>query len=170
MAASCVLVLSACTWGVPLKDINVTIEADPKAKFSGYKTYTWLGSTAILNDAEGLWEPPGFDADAHVKYLIDRELRNRGMEENRNDPDMGVAFALGVDMDALGLKTDPKTKMAAMKNVPKGALVVALVDTETGFVIWMGTATAEVQKDIDEEAIKKRLDFAVTRMFWRMPE
>ena len=94
---------------VPTKDIEVDAQADPKANFSGYKSYAWLGSAAILSDIYGQWEPPTFDADAEIKYLIDRELRKRGMLQNSTDPDLIVAFAAGIDMDALGLKENPNS-------------------------------------------------------------
>ena len=163
------MLLSSCAT-TPIKDIKLDSEADPKANFGGYKTYAWLGSAAIVNDKFGQWEPPQFDADAEIKYLIDRELRKRGMSENSTSPDMIVAFAAGVDMDAVGLKVDPKTKIDMLVNVPKGGLVVAFMDSASGFVIWVGLATAEVQKNIDTKTVKARLDYAVKQLFKRIPK
>ena len=100
LLAAVVMLLAGCS-SVPTKDITVDAQANPKANFSGYKTYAWLGSAAILNDVYGQWEPPAFDADAEVKYLIDRELRKRGMMQNSTDSDVIIAFAAGIDMDAL---------------------------------------------------------------------
>ena len=60
---SVVMLLSSCA-STPTKDIAVDVQADPKANFSGYKTYAWLGAAAIINDPHGQWEPPTFDADA----------------------------------------------------------------------------------------------------------
>lgn len=164
-----VMLLSGCA-SVPTKDIQVDAQADPQANLSGYKTYTWAGSAAIVNDEYGQWEPPAFDADAEIKYLIDRELRERGMSENSADPDMFVAFAAGIDMDALGLKMDPETNMDMLTNVPQGALVVGFVDSQSGFVIWLGVATAEVQESPDTETVKTRLDHAVTQLFKKLPK
>ena len=163
------VLLSSCT-SIPTKDIEFDTEADPKVNFSGYKTYAWLGAAAILNDPYGQWEPPAFDADAEIKFLIDRELRKRGMSENSADPDLFVVFAAGIDMDALGLKTDPQTKMEHMSNVPQGALLIALVDGESGFVIWAGVATAEVQQNPDTQTAKARLDYAVTGLMKEVPK
>lgn len=154
----------------PVSDIKLKSMADPKANFNGYKTYAWLGSAAILNDSEGNWEPPGFDADAEIKFLIDRELRKRDMSKHKTDPDMLVAFAAGVDMDALELTVDPETHAEIKENLPKGGLLIAFVDTDTGFVIWLGMAKAEVQQDIDELTIKKRLDYAVTKLIKKIPK
>jgi len=164
-----VMLLSGCA-STPTKDIEVEAQADPKANFSGYKTYAWLGSAAIVNDLYGRWEPPAFDSDAEIKYLIDRELRKRGKMQNQKNPDMIVAFAAGIDMEALGLKVDPKTKIDMLENVPQGGLLVVLVDSKSGFVIWVGVATGEVQQNPDTETIKARLDYAVTQLFKKLPK
>jgi hypothetical protein len=165
-----VLLLIAGCASVPTKDIKVDSQADSKANFSGYKSYTWLGAAAIVNDPHGQWEPPQFDADAEIKFLIDRELRKRGMAEDRNAPDLFVAYAAGIDMAALELKADPDTKLEVPQNVPQGGVIIALVDSQTGFVIWLGWATAEVQENPDTATVKARLDYAVTKMLKEIPK
>ena len=167
--ASVVMLFSGCA-STPTKDIAVAAQADPKVNFSGYKTYAWLGAAAILHDIYGQWEPPEFDADAEIKYLIDRELRKRGMLENSSDPDLIVVFAAGIDMDALELKVDPETKINTLENVPRGGLVIALVDGESGFAIWAGVATADIQERPDTKMAKARLDYAVTQLFRKLPK
>ncbi len=164
-----IMFVAGCT-SVPTKDINIHVQADSKANLSGYKSYTWLGSAAIINDPSGQWEPPGFDADSEIKYLLDRELRARGKLESSTAPDMIVAFAAGIDMDALDLKMDPETKIDKLENVPQGGLVVILVDSSTGFVVWVGIATAEIQDDVDAATVKARLDYAVTQMMRQLPK
>jgi hypothetical protein len=163
------MLLSGCA-STPTKDIMIDAQADPKANFSGYKTYTWLGSAAIINDPYGRWEPPAFDSDAEIKYLIDRELRKRGMSQKSVDPDLIVGFAAGIDMDALELKTDPNSKKNIITKVPQGGLVIALVDSESGFIIWLGVATADIHEQPDEKTAKARLDYTVTQLFRKLPK
>ncbi len=151
------------------KDIVVETDMDPKANLKGYSTYTWLASAAILYDPEGKWEPPQFDADAEIKFLIDRELRKRGMIESAANPDLIVAFAAGIDMATMEIKIDPESYLETLRNVPMGALVVALIDGKTGLAIWGGVATAEIQESPSMEVIKKRLDYAVSSMFKKLP-
>jgi len=147
------------------QDIKVDAEADPKANLAGYKTYAWLGSAAILHDPRGRWEPPQFDADAEIKFLIDRELRNRGIKEVAARPDLIVGFAAGIDMEALELTENKETQLQVLKNVPTGSLVVVLIDGVTGNPVWASAAVADVQQEISSDDVRKRLDYAVTQMF-----
>jgi hypothetical protein len=167
--AIAIILLTGCT-SVPTKDIELGAQADPKANFAGYKTYAWLAAAGILNDPYGKWEPPAFDADAEIKYLIDRELRKRGLFQNSADPDMFVAFAAGIDMEALELKVNPETQMDHVENVPQGGLLIAFIDSETGFVIWGGVATADMQDNPDADTVKARLDYAVTGLLKKLPK
>ena len=158
------LLLGGCASGVT-QDIMVDTEADPKANLSGYKSYAWLGSAAIVFDEKGQWEPPQFDADAEIKFLIDRELRAKGMTEDSVNPDLIIAYAAGIDMDSMEIKTDPENELEVLENVPVGALTVIMVDAETGLAVWAGVATAEVQENPTPETTKERLDYAVSQMF-----
>ena len=100
--------LIACTTA-PTKDIQVDAEADPKASFSGFKTYAWLASAQIVYDPEGQWEPRNVDIDAEVQSIINSELQKRNIAEVSTSPDMLVAYAAGVDM------TTPAPFRAAIK-------------------------------------------------------
>jgi uncharacterized protein YceK len=162
--SAALLLLSGCASSVT-RDIKVEAETDPKANIAGYSSYAWLGSAAILYDPEGQWEPPEFDMDAEIKFLIDRELRKHGMTEASSSPDVIVAFAAGIDMASMEIRTDPESELKTLENVPSGALTVILIDAQTGLAIWGAIATGEVQQNPDQEVTRQRLDYAVTRMF-----
>ena len=146
-------------------DIEVKTQASPNADFSAYKTYAWAGSAQIVFDPIGQWEQPTLDTDEEVKFNINRELRGRGLFEVTSNPDLLVAFAAGVDMTTLELKEDPKAKKQILTNVPKAALVVALIDANTGYTVWIGYAEGRVQKQQSIENIQKRIDYAIRKMF-----
>ena len=162
------LLLSACAT-IPTKDITIDTDADPKVAFSGYKTYEWLAAAGILSDPEGNWEPPGVDVDGEITFLINRELRKRGMTETNRKPDLFVAYVIGVDMDALKLKENPDTKISTLENVPGGALLLVLIDAQSTDAVWAGLATAEIQQDMEMETRKKRLDYVITNMLKELP-
>jgi uncharacterized protein YceK len=164
-----IVLFSGCA-SIPTKDIKVDAQADPSTNFSGYKTYEWLGAAAILHDPYGQWKTPSFDATLELKHLIDRELRKRGLSENSTNPDLIVAFACGVDMEALKLKENPEIQMNVLSNVPSAGLLVVLIDSRTGFVNWAGVAIGELQKNPSTQMAKARLDYAVTEMFKKLPK
>jgi hypothetical protein len=163
------LLLAGCA-SISTKDIQIEAQADPKADLSGYKSYAWLGSAAMLSDAYGQWVPPGFDADSEIKYLIDRELRERGMLQTSTDPDLMIGFAAGINMDALGLKENPDSSTSYLVNMPQGGLLIAGVDSDSGFVVWAGIAIGDAQEQPDAERAKGRLDYAVTELFKKLPK
>ena len=163
------LLLAACTT-VPTQDITVDAEADPKAIFSGYKTYTWFAAAQIMFDPEGQWEPRNVDIDAEVQSIISSELGKRSMVEVSTSPDMLVAYAAGIDMTTLGLKENPETRQKLLENVPKAALVVVLIDAETGYVVWVAEAVGEVQQQADEATVRARIEYAIREMFRLLPK
>lgn len=167
--AAVMLLIGGCASTSLTKDIKVETDSDPKANLGAYKSYAWLGSAAILFDDQGRWEPPQFDADAEIKFLIDRELRDHGMIEDSVNPDLVVAYAAGIDMDTLDVKTDPDSGLQTIVDAPSGALSVILIDADTGLAVWAGVATADIRENPTPETTRKRLDYAVSRMFEKLP-
>ena len=56
-----------------------------------------------------------------------------------------------------------------LRNVPKGSLLVMLIDANIGTLVWAGVAKAEIQEDPAPEVVRKRLDYAVSKMFKKLP-
>jgi hypothetical protein len=163
-----VLLLGACA--NPLtRNIDIDSEASATADFAGFRTYQWLATAQIMNDPEGQWEPRGLDADAEIRFLINRELRARGIVEVAENPDLFVAYIAGVDMAAMEWREDPETKLQVLEEQPEGALAVVLVDAKTGDPVWGAVAADRVEKQLSVADARTRLDFAVTRMFRRLP-
>ena len=162
------LLLGACAT-VDTSDIEVVGKASPDARFESYKTYAWLETAQIVNDPLGKWEPPGFDADAAVTAMIDRELGKRGLAPAGSSPDLLVTFVAGIEMAALELREDPEKQQQTLQNIPKGALVVMLVDGASRRPAWVGVARADVKRPLESDAIRKRLDYVITEMFRQYP-
>jgi hypothetical protein len=153
-----------------MQDIQVGAEMDPKARISGYKSYDWVDeATLLLNDPEGKWQPPNLDIAGKIKNLIEKELSSRGIVKDTTSPELVVSFFIGVDMEAMQLKLDPKSDTDMLKNIPKAGLIVVLIDVTTKFVIWMGTAEGEIHENTDDEKLSQRVKFAVHEMFKLLP-
>ena len=146
-------------------DIEVETHANPDIDYQDYKTYAWLGSAQIIFDPVGQWEQPTLDTDEEVKFVVNRELRARGLHQVTNKPDLLVAFAAGVDTAQLELKENPNSTKKMMTNVPKAALLIALVDAKTGYTVWLGYAVGDAQQQQSIESIRTRIDYAVKEIF-----
>ena len=68
-------------------------------------------------------------------------------------------------MTILELKEDPEGDKKIPTNVPKAALVIALIDASSGYVVWLGHATGDVQKQQTIDDIRARIDYAVSQIF-----
>ncbi len=146
-------------------DINVETYAEPEIKLSTYATYSWAGSAQIIFDPVGQWEQPTLDTDEEVMSAIDRELRKHGLTQTESQPDLLVAFAAGIDTTALELKEDPDLNQKQLHNVPKAALLIALIDANTGYVIWFGFAEGNAQQQRSIDDIRARINYAVSEIF-----
>lgn len=151
------------------KNINVDAEYDTSRDFSAYQTYAWAASAQVLFDPQGQWEPRGFDLDEEIRFLINGELRNRGFTQVEDNPDLVVAFVAGVDMEALNLEKDPKTKLRVLTREPEGALAIVLVDARNGEAVWGAIASDKVEAALSAEDSRTRLRYAVDKMFDRWP-
>jgi len=162
--------ISGCASTTLTKDIDVDTQAAPGVDINKFRSYAWIATAQILNDPQGQWEPRDFDADAEIQFLIDRELRKRGVSQIDRDPDILVAYIAGVDMAALELKNDPQQDMEVLNNNPKGALAVLFISPINGKALWAGVAVANVEGKRSSEDSKKRLDYAVSEMFRQLPK
>lgn len=156
LASSCATITS---------DIEIETHDDPAIDYHHYKTYAWAGSAQVVFDPVGQWEQPTLDTDEEVKFVINRELRGHGLTQVEHDPDLLVAYAAGIDTSALELEQDPESGEDILMNIPKSALLIALLDAQTGYIIWLGYAEGETQLKRDMESIKTRIDYAVTEIF-----
>jgi len=160
-----ITILAASSCATITDDIVVETHANSDVNYNAYKTYAWAGSAQIIFDPVGQWEQPTLDTDEEVKFVINRELRARGLHQVTNHPDLLVAFAAGIDTSILELKDNPDNDKKIVTNVPKAALLIALVDANTGYTVWVGYAVGDAQQQQTIENIRTRIDFAVKEIF-----
>lgn len=156
------IILSSCA--TLTGDITVDVESDSSINYSTYKTYAWSGNEQVVFDAIGQWEQPTLDTDEEIKFIINRELRAHGLHQVEVKPDLYVSFAAGVDTTILELKESPGNGRPILKNTPKAALVIALIDGDSGYTVWLGHAIGDVQQQQTIENIRKRIDYAVSQI------
>lgn len=159
------ILITACASSLT-KDIEVEAASDPKVNLKAYTTYAWLGSESLLNDPSGKWQAPKLDVSSDIKFLIDSQLRDKGLTQVADqDAEVAMSFFTGVDMEARGLKFDPVKEVSMPATIPQSALIVVALDVNTGYVIWIGVATADIKKGATVAEVKARLAYAVNKMF-----
>jgi len=153
-------------------DIEVEGRTDPMVELITYETYAWIEPDHALYDPEGRWEAQSVDINAEVKWLVDRELRSLNMIEVKGDqvePDLYVTFTIRSDLSNFELQTQPYFLRNKEEYSPKAELSVVLVDGVTGFIAWVGKATANVTAQPKAKQLRKRLDYTVYKLFELYP-
>ena len=151
-------------------DIKAEAVVDAKANLKGYKTYGWLTSMGVLKDPKGTWKPLGFDVDAELRFLIDKELRGRGMAPAEQAADALVVYLVLASTDA-----QPDNikrwfgKDADLANKKAGALIIGIADPQTRKMVWAGAAIAQTPKGRTPEQARTRLGIAVKKIFRLFP-
>ncbi|MHC4990211.1 MAG: DUF4136 domain-containing protein [Planctomycetota bacterium] len=161
--------LLGCATDSAFKDIKIETEANAKVNAGAYDTYAWVAAAAAVLEGERQWNPPDLDIGAEITFLVDRELRAKGMTQVTQSPEVLVLYGVGVDMTAMQ-EVDTTTEGGQeFENIPQGGVLVILVDAATAQPIWAGSARANISEEPSAELAKKRLDHAVTQMFKRFP-
>ena len=159
----------------PFKDIRVEAQANSKVNFGGYRSYAWSVAAAVVRDPDRDWAPPNLDIAGEIEFLVNRELRARGMTEVSHAPDVLVMYAVGVDMKALDVTVDAETNLADSHSdadpgtSPRAGVMVVLVDPQTRRAVWIGRATGKVTENVTVDLAKRRLEHGITQMFADFP-
>ncbi|HEY3252463.1 MAG TPA: DUF4136 domain-containing protein [Polyangiaceae bacterium] len=168
VALSVALCLSCAS--TPTSDIRVHSAVDSKSNIAGYKSYAWDLNAGMLKDRTGFWVPKDMDTQAEVQFLIDKKLRDRGMTVVQESPDLLVSMLIAADVKEVEqMKTKHGDAVAGLDPVGKGALLVELVDSQTGKTVWLGAAEGDVRGSNSVEVSKQRLAYAVDKLFEQLP-
>lgn len=165
------LALTACaTSNSAFNDIDLITEIHPRFALNNYGSYAWSGNASLIYDPAGKWEPPGYDLDEEIKFLVDTELRSFGLVESNVRPDLLASFGIVIELEDLPFNRDVNEEMAVIDDVPQGALVITLVDTNLGYAVWAGLAVANIAESPDNDLSRMRIQYAVTNLLATLGE
>ncbi|HSC86189.1 MAG TPA: DUF4136 domain-containing protein [Polyangiaceae bacterium] len=146
----------------PTSDIHTQAHVAPGLEKQPLRTFAWAGGLTIATKPDGLWNPPDFDVASETKFLIDQELRERGLSEVTESPDLVVAFLVVNDVkDLEKIEGKEGAKEVELNAVGQGALVIEIAQVSTERVVFLGAATAETQSKYTKDEMKARLAHAV---------
>ena len=156
--AMVVLMIAGFTGCVSTSDIKVESVKSEKVDLKGYKTYEIIEGSGVIDDTK----VTNLDIDTEMQQMINTELVKKGKILVTKDPDFYIAYIAGTDMDAVKEKLDEVGK-ETIEKAPAAAMILVLIDAETGVIIGISTAEGEV-KDLSIEDRKKRLNYAIKKM------
>ena len=159
LVALMIIGITAC---VSTSDIQVEKAKSEKVNLDGYKTYQFIEDSGFIEDERKTPVLKNMNISEEIEQMINSELAKKGKTPVSKDPDFFVAYLGGADMDAVKSKLDKNGKEVLEKS-PEAALVLLLIDADSGSIIWMSTAEGEA-KGGSADDVKKRLDFAVKEM------
>jgi hypothetical protein len=159
------LALPACA------SMSVRSYLERRVDFAQYRTYDWAADDRLVTGDPRLDNNPFFLDRLHAD--VERQLASRGFEKTTLPaPDLRVHYHASVT-ERLNIETEPVTAFCAgcLPYVYQaGTLVLDLVDTRTGQLVWRGWAEGSIEGVIDDQAaMEKAIDDAVARIVERVP-
>lgn len=151
LTALALIVLPACA------SLQVKTEQDLEADFSRYHTYSWI------DGAPGGHEP---SLESQIQTAVDRELPFKRLHrvEKGGSPDLYVSICVTVDEDRV-VQPDQwgydlgtlgvGGSRASVLTLPRGTLLVDLIDSGSRRLVWRGQASQAVDREASEEVIRK---------------
>lgn len=150
LTALALIVLPACA------SLEVRTEQAPGTDFSRYRTYAWIAGA------------PGRDPalESQIQTAVDQELPFKRLQklETSGRPDLYVSICVTVDEDRvvqpdqwgydLGTVGVDGSHAGAL-TLPRGTLLVDLVDSGSRQLVWRGQASQAVDRQASEETIRK---------------
>jgi len=156
------LMIVGMTGCVSISDIQVEKAKSEKVNLDGYKTYQFIEDSGFIEDKRKTPALKNMNISDEIEQMINSELAKKGKTPVSKDPDFFVAYLGGADMDAVKSKLDKNGKEYFEKS-PEAALLLMLVDADSGSIIWLSTAEGEAKGGSADE-IKKRLNYTVKKM------
>jgi len=156
-------VLLGTTGCVSTNDIEVESVTNEKVNLQGYKTYQFLEDSGVMEmGSNGKLKDAASDISAMVEEIINDQLQKKGKVPVSKSPDFFVAYVGGSDKDAIKVRLDEKGKQIVEKS-PEAALLIMLIDADTGEVLKVSTAEGEF-KSLPRQKQKERIEYAVKKM------
>jgi hypothetical protein len=138
---------------------ETSVQYDSQVDFSRYKTWSWhQGSTPAANPAN----------DKRIREAIEKGLAARGLSRVDGGAPLLVVYHASktTQIDLAPVKNAPQTN-TGIRYAEKGSLVVDMLDSASGDVVWRGHATAVL--DYGPSEIAAQIKAAVDKLLESFP-
>ena len=145
---------------------KTTVDWDGDADFSKYRTYSWKDGTPIQNP---LMQERAVEA-------VNEQLQAKGMKQVVSGSDVQVVIHASQHQEQQIVGSSfgygrwggwGGTTSTSVYNIPKGSLMVDLVDSSSNKLVWRGSAS-ETLSDKPEKNTKK-IRKVIEKMFKKYP-
>lgn len=136
-----------------------------QADFVHFKTYAWASGHRVADEA----------LNQSIINSIDEQLSAKGLTKTSpaEDPDVLVSYDVVFDRDIRGIGFRDGLRnlrwRSGSKYVLIGMLVVSLVDSGTGAMVWRGMASGDVDANASPQKHDKKIHEVVQKMFRSYP-
>lgn len=166
-----VLGASALTLGcskASTSDIQTQFVSAPTFDPSKYKSFGWATGAVVSKDPHMAWSDNELDFFEETKFLIDENLRGRGLTVS-SEPELFVSFLLLNDTQELKeVESKRSGELPKLAGVGQGALLIEFIEARTGETAWLGAVTAETDSSRSTEVKKERLRYAVEQLLGKL--
>lgn len=150
--------------------VEVKETYDHSVDFSKYKTFCWMtGCEFKFNGPEYLNDSLLRES---LKTSLIRELENKGLKEDSNNPDLLVGFTIAVqDEQAViyhraedsPVYYQPLQTDREVINYLKGTLIIGMADKKESKMVWQSHAVSymELNPDFSEKNIRKGIKYVL---------
>ena len=144
---------------------KVSVDSDPAAPFTTYKTYAWVDGTPAPNPLN----------EERLHMSVDTHLALIGLRMNTTNPDLVVVTHVTTkerqELQVSGFGYGPwwggGYGSANVETYVEGTLVLDLYDAHTKKMVWRGVATATASDKPTKNASK--INKALDKMFEKYP-
>jgi len=151
---------SACT---STRDIDVQTVTNEKVNLKGYKTYTILEESGVLEiNSQGDIQKGDQEIASFIEDSINKELKKSGKIAVTKNSDFLVAYIGGTDKDKVNVYIDKKERMV-IEDAPEAGLLLILIDTKTGRLLRVAEAEGEM-KSLPLNERKTRIEYAISKL------
>ena len=136
-----------------------------KADFAHFRTYAWASGHRVADEL----------LNQSIVSSVDAELSAKGLTKvsPEEDPDVLVSYDVVFDRDIRGMGFRDGLRnlrwKSGSKSVLMGMLVVNLVASNTGVMVWRGMASGDVDANASPEKHYKKIHEVAQKIFRSYP-
>jgi len=162
---------------VGCSSLSVYHDIDTDADFTTYKTYDWKPASAVSSEEDGETKSQNSKLAPLIESTVDAQLIDKGLRRDTDNPDLLVRHLGGaantIDVTGYGYSYGESYSgwqgdSIGLYPYKEGSLVLDLIDTKTGKLVWRGTAQGTVVSSTAKQD-RKMVVNAIKKMFENYP-